>query len=175
MLRRGLLLFVLLLAAGWHAWGLWRRYRPVAPAEAVALLRNGTADAALRGRCLAALRDAVDPEPHARVLAVAAAIALEDRTAYAQLAARLGRAASLITGTGESWPPPDRLDAELRDLALGEHWLHHLLRGQWLRSRGDPAARDELTAAAASAAWSNVGFGAELAQAALAQLPGPGR
>lgn len=171
-MRRASLFALLVLVVAWHAHGLWQTRRPLAPAEAAALLRAGLADRGDRQRSLAALRDADGNDPRTRILAVAAALALGDAAAHERLVTgELGDAEGLARGVGRAWPEPDALDATLAEVALGEHWLEHFFRGQWLRARGDPAARRELAAAAETARWSGADLGREVALASLGSLP----
>lgn len=179
-MRRGALYVLLLLTLGWHAWGLWQRFRPVPPDEAVARLRAGALDAGDRQRCLVALRDAGAAEPRARLFAAAAAIVLDDRDGYERLRARLGQAGALLTGESfggavPAWPAKDEVEAVVTEAALGEHWLNHFLRGQWLRATGGPSAAAELAMAADSARWSGAELGGELARAALVRVGEAGR
>lgn len=163
----------MLLALAWHGYGLWQLYRPITAAEAAAWLRAGTVDASQRQRCLLVLRDQDGGDERARVLAVAAAIALDDRPAYDRLLPGLGSPRSLLTGEGQAWPGKDELDAFLDEVDLGEHWLGHFLRGQWLRASGDARARAELEAAAVSAGWSEASLGSALAHDGMAHTPDP--
>lgn len=157
---------VLLAVAAWHGWGLWAQYGPMAPETALAQLHSGVSNRFDRERRLAVLAEQLLPEPRWRVIAAAAALALEDRAACARLASRPGPEQVVLAGKGAPWSQDETAVALMFEAAsFGEHWLRHFLFGQWLRAKGDPRAAGELAQAARAAGWSDVALAVELARA----------
>jgi hypothetical protein len=174
--RRSLALAFVLAVLAWHGVGLWLRFGPMDAAAAAAGLRAGTWDRNDRRRALRTLCEVEPAGPRDRLLALAAAIALDDRPGYARLLAAAGPERALLAGEGATWPPTEAEARALADeAAFGEHWLRHFLLGQWLRAAGDPRAAAELDAAARGAARCEVALGRELAAAAGSTPPPAGR
>ncbi len=171
-MRRLVAVGLVLGVAVWHGLGLWQKWRPLNGAAASERLQVGALDRVERQRCLAALRDAKVNDPRGRVLALAAALALDDRAAFARALATAGPERVLFTGIGAPWPGDEpSARALVAEAALGDHWLRHLLFGHWLRAGADPRAAAECSAALVAARWNDATLGGELAAAAVAALP----
>lgn len=169
-MRRWLPWLFLLLVFGWHGVGLWLRRGPADHLAALHILTHASPDRDERLRCLRVVVEAGERAIQSEgaptaVLAGAAAIALEDREAYARILAAAGPGAAMLAGTAPAWPATrGEADALAERAACGEAWLRRLLVGHWLRASGDaPAASAELARAAMSATWSQVALGRELA------------
>jgi hypothetical protein len=138
----------------------------MAPETALAQLHSGVSNRYDRARRLRVLAGQQLPDARWRVIAAAAALALEDRAACARLASRPGPEQVVLAGKGVPWSQDETAVVAIFEIAsFGEHWLRHFLLGQWLRAKGDPRAVGVLAQAARAAGWSEVVLAAELARA----------
>mgnify|MGYP007073187454 CR=1 FL=1 len=135
---------------------------PAEPDAAIAALADGDLDGDERSRMLAHLRDltrAAEPLRH-RWAGLLAAVALQDRAAYAAFEARLGDPPLRVPpAAGREW------------LGLGDPLLANVLAAMVDEAAGDrDAARRRWRQVAAQARVTAQGFAAELASAAEARL-----
>lgn len=170
-MRRLAVAALLVAILSWHGLGLWRRWGPVGPVTAAERLQIGSMDRDERQRCLEALRDAGGSDSRGRVMAMAAAIQLDDRGTFARLLATAGPERALFAEAA-AWPAEvEAARALVDEAAHGELWLRHLLWGSWLRATGVAGAAAEFEVAVAAARASGAQLGGELAAAGLAALP----
>lgn len=158
--------FLLLVAAAVGLGWLQNHPRPDLPA-AVRLLADGDLDGAERKRVLAGIvaSAATAEGPMATWAVLLAAIALEDRAAYAAALARLG---------GGPSPANVPSAAERGLLHLGDPLLGDVLAGGVAEAAGAfPEARQRWQRVAVQSQLTRRVFAQELATAALARLPAP--
>ncbi len=144
------------------AWNLRQRFAPVSVAEAIALLADGDLDGAERERVLRGMLAGAAHDARERWAVLLAAVALEDRAAYAQ-----ARAALAAGGGAIEVPPP----AARAALHLGDAILGNVMAASVAEIAGDRAeARARWQLVATQGTLARQAFAVELALAGSKRL-----